>query len=853
MSRHPPSRVSLSPRLPLPTTCVALLAAALATTTTAAQCTNTIVGNFGCPGVGGVAHCAIAWDSDGPGPLGTRLVVGGDFRTAGTIACAGLAAFDPATAAWSALPAPPLPHVTALAVLPNHQLVLACHTEPFPQPGPGRVAVLSGSAWTTLGGDFDDWVLALHVRPGGELLAAGDFTQHGDQPLPRLARWNGSAWTNLGGVPDGKVTALASLPNGLLIAGGHFTAIGAVAAPNVAAWNGSAWLPFGSLGSPVEALLALPQGLVCAGSHQGLHFWNGSNWTLLPGLASYSLANPLVHELALGSNSAILVGGYFDLVNGQPCRGVAAYDLSAGTWSTPGNGIGDGFGFGSHVASLVPGPGGSFYAAGAIGEASGRNVVGVARWDGAQWRALNDGVPPRLTCALPLGGGRVVIGGRFASLGNLAAESIAEWNGASWQPLGGGLTTGSPYYETVEALARLPNGDLLAGGSFTFAGSVPANALARWNGSQWSAAGSGVTGLGGLAGLVHDLLPLPDGRIVVGGQFSVAGGQPASNVAVFDGTGWQTLGSGVPDFVRRLARAPNGDLIAAGRSVYRWNGSQWTLALPMSSLHEIRALAVRPNDEIVIGGAALPGIFFNQRGFVQSTSGLSLLADDHSTVDALHVLPNGDLLVAGWFGSIGGSGGAFVFARGLARIDASGGLTAANEGSGIRRFAADADGSLWLAGSLLGNDGSAASGLGRLVPGCPALALPSGAGCSGSGGANQFTTWTLPWLGGVHRTRATGMPATGLAVHVLGLVPVQLPLATVLPEGAPGCSLLAQPDILGLLVPQAGAVETSFSIPSTASLVGLACHEQVLAFDLGAGGIAAVTGTQRLTLVLGSF
>ncbi|MBX3462859.1 MAG: delta-60 repeat domain-containing protein [Planctomycetes bacterium] len=851
MNSQQPSR-SPSPRLPLPAALVGLIVTTLATTTPA-QCTNTIVGDFGCPGVGGVASCAIAWDPDGPGPLGARLVVGGDFRTAGTIACAGLAAFDQATATWSALPAPPLPHVTALAVLPNHQLVLACHTEAFPQPGPGRVAVLTGSTWTTLGGDFDHWVLALHVRPGGELLAAGDFTQHGGQPLPRLARWNGSAWTNLGGVPDGKVTALASLPNGLLLAGGYFTAIGAVPAANVAAWNGSTWSPFGTIGSPVEALLALPQGLAFAGSHQGLQAWNGLDWTLLPGLASYSFPNPVVHELALGSNSTVLVGGHFDLVNGQVCRRVAAYNLAGGTWSTAGTGLGDGLGFGGHVASLVPGPGGTFYAAGAVGEASGRNLAGVARWDGAQWRALNDGVPPRLTCALPLGGDRVVIGGRFASLGNLAAESIAEWNGTNWQPLGSGLTTGLPYYETVEALARLPNGDLLAGGSFTFAGSIPANALARWNGSQWSAAGGGVTALGGLAGLVYDLLPLPDGRIVVGGQFSAAGGQPANNIAVFDGTGWQTLGGGVPDFVRRLARAPNGDLIAAGRSVYRWNGSQWTLALPMFSSHDIRALAVRPNDEIVIGGVILPGFFLNQRGFVQSTSGLSLLAEDHSTVDALHVLPNGDLLAAGSFGSIGGGGGVFVFARGLVRVDATGGLTAESEGSGIRRFAADADGSLWLAGFLLGNDGSAACGLGRLVPGCPAFAQPSGAGCSGSGGANQITSWTLPWLGSVHRTRATGMPANGLAVHVLGLAPVQLPLAALLPEGVPGCSLLAQPDILGLLVPQAGAVETSFPVPDAASLVGLACHEQVLAFDLAAGGITAITGTQGLTLVLGSF
>ena len=36
------------------------------------------------------------------------------------------------------------------------------------------------------------------------------------------------------------------------------------------------------------------------------------------------------------------------------------------------------------------------------------------------------------------------------------------------------------------------NGDVIVAGRFTFAGETPANAIAAWNGSSWSALGSGL-------------------------------------------------------------------------------------------------------------------------------------------------------------------------------------------------------------------------------------------------------------------------------------------------------------------------------------------------------------------------
>jgi hypothetical protein len=54
--------------------------------------------------------------------------------------------------------------------------------------------------------------------------------------------------------------------------------------------------------------------------------------------------------------------------------------------------------------------------------------------------------------------------------------------------------------------------------SFTAAGGMVANNIARWNGSNWSAIGSGRNTT------ARVMAPLPDGNIGIGGDFLVAGG-----------------------------------------------------------------------------------------------------------------------------------------------------------------------------------------------------------------------------------------------------------------------------------------------------------------------------------------
>ncbi|MCU0866504.1 MAG: hypothetical protein MUC36_22190 [Planctomycetes bacterium] len=100
--------------------------------------------------------------------------------------------------------------------------------------------------------------------------------------------------------------------------------------------------------------------------------------------------------------------------------------------------------------------------------------------------------------------------------GGVAALCVARWNGAVWSAFGTGLSG------EVRALTLLPDGRLLAGGSFVLAGGTVVNRLARWNGSSWTGHGAG------LNAPVHALAMTAAGTLMVGGDFTTANGNTSA-------------------------------------------------------------------------------------------------------------------------------------------------------------------------------------------------------------------------------------------------------------------------------------------------------------------------------------
>ncbi|MCW5551529.1 MAG: hypothetical protein KIS67_05105 [Verrucomicrobiae bacterium] len=206
---------------------------------------------------------------------------------------------------------------------------------------------------------------------------------------------------------------------------------------------------------------------------------------------------------------------------------------------------------------------------------------GIAKWDGTNWTALGSGLGDgggvnNGVRAMVIWNGNLYVGGDFGTAGGVPANHIAKWDGSSWSSLESGLTSVNFGTFPVSALAVL-GGELYVGGDFVSAGGVPARNVAKWNGSTWSSLNSGMTSNDGVLALAAS-----GSDLYVGGVFSTAGGIAANNVAKWDGTNWSALGEGAEGQVTSLA-VLGGEVYATGftmaggaTNIAKWDGHSWS-------------------------------------------------------------------------------------------------------------------------------------------------------------------------------------------------------------------------------------------------------------------------------------
>ncbi len=135
--------------------------------------------------------------------------------------------------------------------------------------------------------------------------------------------------------------------------------------------------------------------------------------------------------------------------------------------------------------------------------------------------------------------GDLVAGGSFASAGGVSALDAARWDGSSWSAMGSGFSS------TVYSLSTF-QGSLYAFGQFQYAWPNIAWRAARWDGAAWQPLGADL----GLQrpsdiqnGYAYDSIVRGD-SLIVGGTFTRAGDQAVGLVAAWDGSSWAALGAG---------------------------------------------------------------------------------------------------------------------------------------------------------------------------------------------------------------------------------------------------------------------------------------------------------------------
>jgi hypothetical protein len=126
--------------------------------------------------------------------------------------------------------------------------------------------------------------------------------------------------------------------------------------------------------------------------------------------------------------------------------------------------------------------------------------------------------------ALIASNGVLYAGGTFTLAGGVSVNRVARWNGSSWSALGSGVL--GPTASTTISSFLLRAGDLYATGTFTNAGGIATLGLAKWDGANWSGPfGSGLIASPGTANATT--LAFIGNDLYVGGQFAFAGDKPS--------------------------------------------------------------------------------------------------------------------------------------------------------------------------------------------------------------------------------------------------------------------------------------------------------------------------------------
>ena len=265
--------------------------------------------------------------------------------------------------------------------------------------------------------------------------------------------------------------------------------------------------------------------------------------------------------------------------------------------------------------------------------------------------------------------GKIILGGDFRTVNNVTRNRLARLNSNGL--LDATFNAGEGPNRPIRAMALQPDGRIIIGGFFDRIFGTNRNHIARLlsDGSVdvFFNPGSGADNP------VYSVALTPDGRVVMGGSFTVVDGQPRSGVAMLN---------------------TNGTLNTVFNPRVGANGT-------------VYAVAIQSDGKVIIGGdfnqvnnETRPRIArLNVNGSLDTTFNPELGPD--GVVRAITLQPDGRILIGGSFTSVNGTNRNFIARLNLdGKLD-SGFLTSETGGDGpVLAMALQTDGSIIVAGDF---------------------------------------------------------------------------------------------------------------------------------------------------------
>ena len=338
-----------------------------------------------------------------------------------------------------------------------------------------------------------------------------------------------------------------------------------------------------------------------------------------------------VESIALQPDGMILVGGEFRGSSGDNAmRDYLARLDSSGVLDSTFN-VPWGTNSGGPVHAVVLQPDGRILIGGRFTSVGGVTRSRIARLNADS--TLDDSFDPGTGADADVNviclqrDGKLLIGGWFANVNGTPRGGLARLNADG--SLDSDFDPGAGANNAVNALALQGDGKVLVGGTFTSIDGTNQNRIARLNlnGSLDATfvPPSGIDGSGGPTRRVLSIVVQPDGRVLIGGWFSSANGQPCTGLVRLapDGTTdtnfnvtclRQTGLGGDLGYVNALALQPDGKINVVGNFMARTgaantgivrlygDGSLDAAFVPAASYGGIESVAIQPDGKVLVGG-----------------------------------------------------------------------------------------------------------------------------------------------------------------------------------------------------------------------------------------------------------
>lgn len=597
--------------------------------------------------------------------------------------------------------------VESVAVQPDGKILACGYFTSFNGTPVGRIARLTASGALDLtfntGTGFNNGMLQLALQSDGKVLVAGAATQFNGATIGYFARLTSTgaldATFNVGG-SGFNATGASSVTlqaDGKILVGGGFTQYNGTARSHFARLNSNGSLDMAyapTFNDGAYAIVLQPDGKAVVGgwfsqidnelrSGVARLQTNGAvDLTFDAGMA----ATGGVTGLALTSNGNVMVSGYFNATTGAAGNYLLRLTSTGSVDAT----FNQGAGCDDNVVKVLVQPDGKVIPVGWFNRFDRRTFNMVARLNangspdtgfnpGTGVQCGGQGYSAGVLAMARQSDGKLLIGGQFQGFNKRANYCLARVNtdGSLDPTFDTGPDLGT--YMAINALAIQPDGKVLVGGDFSSFNGQPRGCLVRLNADGSEDTGFSL-GAAGFIGACTALALQADGKVLVGGNMALLNGASCDRLVRLNANG--TL-----DATFDQGTGPNG---------------------------QVHSILVQPDGKVLIGGAFTQVNGAQRGGFARLWSngildatflGGSGVSGSTPRVLDMALQPDGKVVLAGDFTQCHG-----LPRMNLARVNSDGNVDATFPDPGVtsmvRTVALQDDGKLVIGGGFINCGGN---------------------------------------------------------------------------------------------------------------------------------------------------